>query len=245
MDEQRTQAALQQMGIQHGSGSGEYTVHGPGRSLSAPLLTLDALDNPVLSWAELESFSFTADTARLRAVRDPLVHYYRALRRYLRQGNGLYVTDWASMDNSPRNPALSGGGVGVDISSQMVMFARHLAIIDSLTGCGDPGTWRRDADSLALQINCLMWDPDRHFYFDCSSRGDRIPVKTIAAFWTLLAGVAGENQAAALATELRNPNTFGRLHPVPSCAADEPGFVPWGGYWRGAVWPSTNTMVIR
>jgi hypothetical protein len=210
-----------------------------------PVLTLDALDNPVLSWAELESFSFTGDTARLRLVREPLVRYYRALQKYLRQGNGLYVTDWASMDNSPRNPLLAGGGVGVDISSQMVLFARHLAIIDSLTANGDPGMWNREADSLADQINRLMWDPDRRFYFDCSSGGERTRVKTVAAFWTLLAGVAGNEQAAALATALRNPGTFARIHPVPSCSADEPAFVPWGGYWRGAVWPSTNTMVIR
>ena len=229
------------------TGARPVIIRFTGREVSEPppMLTLDALDNPVLSWAELESFSYTGDTARLRLVREPLVHYYRALRKYLQQGNGLYVTDWASMDNSPRNPPLSGGGVGVDISSQMVLFARHLAIIDSLTGNGDRPMWERDADSLAAQINRSMWDPNRRFYFDCSPSGDRIHVKTIAAFWTLLAGVAGNDQAAALAAELRDPKTFARVHPVPSCAADEPGFVSWGGYWRGAVWPSTNTMVIR
>ncbi len=216
--------------------------HAPG---PPPVLTLDALNNPVLSWAELESFAFTADTARLRAVREPLVRYYRALRKYLRQGNGLYVTDWASMDNSPRNPFLAGGGTGVDISSQMVLFARHLSAIDSLTGLGDPRAWTREADSLAGLINGRMWDPERRFYFDCSPGGERIPVKTIAAFWTLVSGVADRDQAAALEAELRNTTTFARQHPVPSCAADEPGFVPWGGYWRGGVWPSTNMMVIR
>ena len=42
--------------------------------------------------------------------------------------------------------------------------------------------------------------------------------------------------AAALAAELRNPRTFGRHHPVPTLAADEKGYDPAGGYWRGAVW---------
>ena len=32
---------------------------------------------------------------------------------------------------------------------------------------------------------------------------------------------------------------------MPSTPADQAGFDPAGGYWRGAVWPSTNTMVIR
>ena len=53
-------------------------------------------------------------------VYEPLVRYYRALQTYIRQGNGLYMTDWASMDNSPRNEYLAQGGTAVDTSSQMV-----------------------------------------------------------------------------------------------------------------------------
>jgi glycogen debranching enzyme len=229
------------------TGVGQVQIQYIGRTSPSPPpeLTLDALNNPIPAWAELESFAFTGDSGRLRMVRDPLVRYYRALQKYLRQGNGLYVTDWAGMDNSPRNPFLVGGGTAVDISSQMVLFARQLGVIDSVTGNADWRLWEREADSLAAQINRLMWDPDRRFYFDLTAEGRKIHVKTIAAFWTLLAGVAGPGQSAALAEELRNPATFGRTHPVPSCAADEPAYVSWGGYWRGAVWPSTNTMVIR
>ena len=32
---------------------------------------------------------------------------------------------------------------------------------------------------------------------------------------------------------------------MPTLAADEPGYDPAGGYWRGAVWAPTDTMVIR
>ena len=53
-----------------------------------------------------------------------LVGCCRALLGYLRQGNGLYVTDWASMDNSPRNAFLANGGTAVDTSCQMAMFAQ-------------------------------------------------------------------------------------------------------------------------
>jgi hypothetical protein len=211
-----------------------------------PALTLDALDNPIPAWAELESYRYTGDRNRLRTVRTPLVRYYRALQTYLRQGNGLYMTDWASMDNSPRNPGLLGGGTGVDVSSQMVLFARNLAAIDSLLGeSGSAAAWRAEADSLSVRINALMWDEVRGFYYDLAADDSPVRVKTIAAFWTLLGGVASSGQAVRLASQLRNPSTFGRVHPVPSCAADEPGYVSRGGYWRGAVWPSTNTMVIR
>lgn len=211
-----------------------------------PALTLDALNNPIPAWAELESYRYTGDRGRLAAVREGLVRYYRALQTYLRQGNGLYVTDWASMDNSPRNSRLLGGGMGVDISSQMVLFARNLAAMDSLLGnAGSAATWTAEADTLSGRINALLWDDADGFYYDLAPDDSRIRVKTIAAFWTLLGGVATPARADALARELRNPATFGRIHPVPSCAADEPGFDGRGGYWRGAVWPSTNTMVIR
>ena len=90
-----------------------------------------------------------------------------------------------------------------------------------------------------------MWNPKRKFYFDLTVDGKQAPAKTVAAFWTLLAGVASPEQADALAAELRNPQSFGRKHRVPSTPADQVGFDPAGGYWRGAVWPSTNTMVIR
>ena len=32
---------------------------------------------------------------------------------------------------------------------------------------------------------------------------------------------------------------------MPTCAADERGYKTFGGYWKGAVWAPTNTMVIR
>jgi hypothetical protein len=36
-----------------------------------------------------------------------------------------------------------------------------------------------------------------------------------------------------------------RLHRVPTLAADQPGYNPAGGYWRGSAWAPTTTMVIR
>ncbi len=226
----------------------KFTVTYIGREAPQPPphLTLDAMNHPIFAWAELESFRISADRARLGLVYEPLVKYYRALQKYIRQGNGLYMTDWASMDNSPRNAYLVRGGTAVDTSSQMVLFARNLAeIADLLEKKDEAKAFRTEAEELARLINEKMWDPDRRFYFDLTVDGRRSPVKTIAAFWTLLAGVAGPEQAAALTAELRNPKTFARKHRVPTVPADESGFKPTGGYWQGAVWAPTNTMVIR
>jgi Mannosylglycerate hydrolase MGH1-like glycoside hydrolase domain len=211
-----------------------------------PLLTLDALDHPILAWAELESYQITGNQARLEMVWEPLVHYYDALKKYLRQGNGLYVTDWASMDNSPRNHYLDGGGTGIDISSEMVLFARQLSQIAAILGKSDEAVkYAREGDELSELINQQMWDSQRGFYFDMTQQGQHVPVETVAAYWTLLARVASPDQASALVKQLDNPATFGRLNRVPTLAGDEPGFVPDGGYWRGSVWAPAETMVIR
>ena len=64
----------------------------------------------------------------------------------LRQGNGLYMTDWASMDNSPRNVYLTKGGCAVDTSSQMVMFADDLAMFAGFLGKQDEAVqFKREA----------------------------------------------------------------------------------------------------
>jgi hypothetical protein len=225
-----------------------FSVKYVGRKIPCPppRLTLDALNHPLLAWAELESIRVTGDRSRLALVYEPLVRYYRALQKYLQQGNGLYVTDWASMDNSPRNAYLAGGGTAVDMSAEMVLFGNHLAqIAEMLDKKDEAAGFRREADELARTINAKMWNPDRKFYFDLTVDGRQAPAKTIAAYWTLLAKVATPEQADALAAELVNPESFGRKHRVPTTPADQEGFDPAGGYWRGAVWAPTTTMVIR
>jgi len=211
-----------------------------------PILKLDALDHPILAWAELESYRVTGDKDRLQIVWDPLVHYYQALQKYLRQGNGLYITDWASMVNSPRNPYLMGGGTGVDTSSEMVLFARDLSQIAGILGKQQQASqYTHEADALAKIINRRLWDKKRKFYFDLTVDNKQVPVKTVAAYWTLLAHIASPSQAKSLVAELENPKTFGRPNAVPTLSADEPLYNPAGGYWRGSVWAPTTTMVIR
>ena len=211
-----------------------------------PLLTLDALNHPIFAWAELESYRMTGDVERLNLVYEPLLHYYRALEKYLQQGNGLFMTDWASMDNSPRNPFLKNGGCGMDISCQMVLFARNLAEIARVLGkAGEARALEREAERVKKLINQRMWDDQRRFYFDLTQNDSHAPVKTIAAYWALLARIATLSQARALVAELQNPKTFARLHCPPTLAADEKDFDPAGGYWRGAVWAPTTTLVIR
>jgi len=90
-----------------------------------------------------------------------------------------------------------------------------------------------------------MWDSKTNFYYDLSIDEKLCPIKTVAAFWTLIGGVASKEQANFLARQLNNPETFGREYPVPTLAGDEKAYCRYGDYWCGAVWAPTNTMVIR
>jgi len=81
-----------------------------------------------------------------------------------------------------------------------------------------------------------MWDEQQRFYFDLTIKGERAPVKSIAAFWTLLGTGGFDVPSPGACAELENPDTFKTIHRIPTLAANEPGFDPKGGYWVGAVW---------
>jgi hypothetical protein len=214
--------------------------------------TLDNLNHPILAWGELESFALTGDRERLALVFPPLLKQYDSYQTLLRHANGLYVSDWASMDNSPRNKYL---GCALDTSCEMVMFAAHLLEMLNILEPGGlevPGVsgaclrerLEKDRDTLAETINRLLWDDKTGFYYDLKDDGARAPVKTAAAFWALASGAADGSRAESLARWLGDPASFKRLHRTPVCAADEEGYDPRGGYWRGSVWAPMNTMIL-
>jgi glycogen debranching enzyme len=150
------------------------------------------------------------------------------------------------MDNSPRNICLAKGGTGIDISSEMELFARNLSELSAILGYKEEAKkFNEEADSLAAIINSKMWNDEKNFYFDLTIDEEFCSNKTIAAFWTLLSKTATPERLKLLVDQLKNPKTFGRLHPVPTLAADEDEYFPQGGYWSGAVWIMTNTMVIK
>ena len=214
-----------------------------------PYLTLDNLNHPILALAEWESYCHTKDAARLELVLEPLYRYYSALKYHLKHANGLYVTDWASMDNSPRNKYL---GLAIDTSCEMVLFARNLLDIMNVldkSGLKASDEQRRselseDIRELSGRIDSLMWNDEDGFYYDLTFEGKQTGMKTIAAYWSLISKVADKDKAGILTKWLNDKDTFNRIHRVPVLAANEEGYDPEGGYWKGSVWAPTNTMVV-
>ena len=79
--------------------------------------------------------------------------------------------------------------------------------------------YSREADALAATINRLAWNPRQRFYFDLTVDGKHAPVKSVGAYWTLIAGVASPEQAASLAAQYGFTDGDGRV-PRPLTLAD-------------------------
>jgi glycogen debranching enzyme len=90
-----------------------------------------------------------------------------------------------------------------------------------------------------------MWDETNSFYYDRFKDGKLSNVKTIGAYWALLAGIVPKGRVPAFLDHLRNPNEFNRPHRIPTLSADHESYHPKGAYWRGGVWAPTNYMVLR
>jgi neutral trehalase len=99
--------------------------------------------------------------------------------------------------------------------------------------------------SLKTRINSLMWDAETNFYHDLDKNEQRLPQKTIAGFWPLLAELPNADRADALIAHLSNPATFGTEHPFPTLSADSPDFKENGEGFKGSVLPPFNFMVIK
>jgi hypothetical protein len=100
-------------------------------------------------------------------------------------------------------------------------------------------------DSLKTRINDKMWDARDSIYYDLNADGSFSRVKTIGSFWPLLAQLSNSTQTRQLVGHLTNPKEFWRTHVFPSLSADQGGYDPNGGYWRGSVWAPTSYQCIK
>lgn len=212
-------------------------THPPAR------VRMDGYTDHKFHWAEWLNYKTTGDAARIGRAFRPLEKLYRAFEVYLQDRNGLFVTDWAGMDNSPRNLQL---GYGVDISSQMVKFGLVLAdMAEVLNEPSKAKTYRDEAAARAEIVRKLMWNPQTGMFHDLRFDGNLIPVKTVMGFAPLHAEIPSADQLAGMVAQLENPATFKRPVRVPSLAADEPEYMHYGEYYYGGVWPYTNAMVTE
>ena len=193
--------------------------------------------------------------------------------------NGL--SEWMSaphtgMDNQHERAGFWGDRncEGVDLNSYLVRECRAFARLAELAGRENlANQYRLLAEQRKSRINELLWDERDGFYYDRKKDRDRplaaslwegamlnvqsagqwkIPVRSVAAFTTIWAGVASESQANAMVTRyLTNPREFWTPYPVAALSKSEiwysttkhPGVM--GCSWRANTWIPTNYMIYH
>lgn len=209
----------------------------------------------LLPWSEWEYYQQYGDKTRLAAVFAPLLAYYHWFRKNRTWQDGSYwSTGWGcGMDNQPRLSKAAHHAWDhdhlswVDTTAQAVFSAKILIKMAGVLGrTSDVADLGGEVTGLTTLLNQHMWDERQGFYVDRRRDGSRSRVKSIAGYWSVVAGVAPRARRQRLFAHLTNPATFGRPHPIPTLAADDPHYAgDKGGYWLGGVWPSTNYMVLR
>ena len=155
------------------------------------------------------------------------------------------------MDNQPRqssgyDPMVSHGFMSwIDTCAQQYMSADILIKMASELGRDGEVSWvKEDAQRLYEIVNKKMWSERDGFYYDTRRDGSHSGVKTVGAYWALLAGMVPPERVERFVSHLENESEFKRTHRVPALSADDPHYDPTGGYFCGGVWPQTNYMVL-
>ena len=209
----------------------------------------------ILGWAEWEYFSQTGDIDRLKKVFAPLLAYHLWLKDHRTWRDGTYwSTGWGcGMDNQPRlekgyNVSFSHGHmVWVDACIQQVLSAKILIKIAEKIGANDENiaVLKEEVQHLTFVINEKLWHDEDGFYYDLWKTGNLNRVKSVGAYWALLADIIPKERLDKFVAHLDNEKEFKRPMRVPTLSADHKDYNPNGEYWKGSVWAPTNYMVLK
>jgi glycogen debranching enzyme len=203
----------------------------------------DAANPPLYSWAEWRHYQFTGDSSRFTDVLVPIAKHYDWLQRNRRRASGTYWNTGlgAGEDDLQRGDAYSW----LDMTAQQAQNALCSGLIATATSDDALAAFFLDEYlSLGDLLRDRFWDPAAAIFTDLRPDDQPTGIKTVLAFWPLLAHVGSPAQARSLAEHLQNPAEFWRPDVIPALAADESGYTPGGQYWNGAVWAPTNYMAL-
>ena len=224
-------------------------INTSGDPLHLPTKLDPMIHPPLFAWVELKYFMLSADSSRLRRVFPILENYYAWIDRFCRgkfEADDLYYNTpiGSGMMNLPRGDVEYGGWT--DLSAQMALFAEQLQEMATILDLPDKVQYYRNRYNNARRtIQAKLWNPDSSFYYDYTSEGKSIKIRTIAAFWPLFAGIPDQSQAERLIGHLEDPDDFSLAHMFPSVSARDLNYDPHGFYWRGGVWGICDYMIIR
>lgn len=208
----------------------------------------------ILPWAEWKYYLKFGDKERLSKVFPVLVAFVQWFKKYRAWPDGTYYSSGigCGMDNQPRLPKgyddkFDHGHMSwIDTTLQQILSDRLLLKMADELGRGeDIPDLREEAPTLARFVNEYLWDEKEGFYFDRYRDGSLSGVKSIGAYWALLAGIVPPDRMKRFIDHLKDPREFNRPHRVPTLSADHPAYDKESGdYWLGGVWAPTNYMVL-
>jgi hypothetical protein len=207
----------------------------------------------VFAWCEWEYYRNMQDYTRLERVFPVLLAYHRWLRKYRTWPDGSYYSCGLArgMDNQPayttdHTPHTEHHHLSrIDTTAQALLSAQCLTQMAGVLGREEVvSPEREEVTQLQHWLNEYGWDPASRFYYDWHPQRGHSPVKSIGAYWTVLAAAVPDQHLPQFLTWLDDPDTFKRPHRVPCMAKDGPNYQAAGGYWRGGVWPPTNYMLL-
>lgn len=199
---------------------------------------------PLFAFAEYNLYHKSANKKRIKEVMPYLQKYMTWLDTTFKQENGLYAVPVcaSSMTDSPRDKAV----YPIDFNACMAINANYMSALGDILNDKELSfQYRKMYFSIKTRINSLMWDNDTGFYYDLDIAQNKLDVKTIAAYWTMLAEIPNADKADRLVEHLNDPKSFGTEHPFPTLSADNPAFSEEGNGYNGSVMPVFDFMVIK
>ncbi len=161
------------------------------------------------------------DAAVVQGVYPLLEREYRGYWEAEHHNTPVGLATNRDLTQSPLRPALAAEAeTGLDFTAiyggdvrecvplltncALVRYADAIAeIAEALGDAAGAGTWRAEAERRAGRIRELCWDAEAEFFLEYNYvSGQRLPYRSVCAYWALWAGVATPEQAAACASQL-------------------------------------------
>jgi len=139
---------------------------------------------------------------------------YEGLSRYY---DINYLNDLAEAESgwdlNPRFGRKALNFLPIDLNSLLYKYERDFAYAERVLGVEAAAViWEQAAHKRKMTMNSLMWSELRDFYYDYDfTKKRRGNVDSLAAYFTMWAGVASEKQAAKLVNNLRRFEQRGGL----------------------------------
>lgn len=205
----------------------------------------------IIAWTEWLNYQLTQDVDRVQRIFPALIGYHLWWKEWRTHRDGSYWTTGlgSGMDNQTRVPD-SGHHhrqyVWADAMMQQALSCRALMSMGEVIGRTEfNDDLQAEYNFIAQYTNEHLWDEETKFYYDLSPKGEFSSVKSVGAYWALLAGIVPPDRAETMIQHLNDPKMFNRPHRIPTQSADAPDYFDDGHYWLGGVWAPTNYMVLR